>query len=85
MKGTAARFSGRLVGFLLAWLFAGHDYYDRAGHQLLNRREKAGDDQIALVERQACRIWAAANIAEVLSKERPKEDGEPEEPIEVCY
>ena len=72
----------------MAWLMSAHDFFhDRPGHQLLGRVAKAGDDRVALVERQACRMWAQANIPGVLECERPRavDGGEPQEPIEVAH
>ncbi|CAK0838618.1 unnamed protein product [Prorocentrum cordatum] len=82
--GSAQKFSGRPVGFLLAWLFAGHGY-DQAGHQALARREQRDNADISYAERNSCRQWAKDNIPDVFAHEREREDGESEGPQHVCY
>ncbi len=86
MTGCAAKYTGRPVGFLLAWLFAGGDFLnDRDGHQKLGRRSDRHDPRIDFAERLAARTWAQKHMPEVLLLERALEVGETEEPTEVAY
>ncbi len=84
--GSAAAYSGRPIGFLLAWLWASHDYInDRAGHQDLAKRKQRHHPSIAFAERLAARRWAEENVPDAVALERALEIGETEEPTEICY
>ena len=78
--GTARAGQGRPVGLLMAWLRAADEYGDMEAHtapmvtEMLTRGAR----------RQAREIFKARPGAEeFLSHERPRRDGEDDEPLEI--
>ncbi len=86
LSGSAEKYTGRPVGFLVAWLFAGAEFVnDREAHQKLARREKRDDPLISFAERLHARRWVQANVPDVLAIERPLAADETDEPTHVHY